>query len=127
MSKNSYTITARVGKDVYDLVQRHCKAQGGNKSDVLRNAVMQYNSTAVTKKYTDGGVMDLNEVDVSSEDEKMLMSIGVGVGVGMIGYKATKWLRERYSDNENDWIDVMGGVALGLVSGLLMYNKITKK
>lgn len=64
---------------------------------------------------------------LTSEDVDVLRSIGIGSIAGFTGYQIAKYIRTKYTDNENQGIEILLGLVAGLGGMILDFNAQSKK
>ena len=67
------------------------------------------------------------EVNLNDSDYNALRTVGLSSVAGIGAYKLTKYLREKYSDNQNDLMDVLAGISVGVMVMIGDINVQTKK
>jgi hypothetical protein len=64
---------------------------------------------------------------LSSEDVDVLRSIGIGSISGFAGYQIAKFIRTKYTENDNQGIEILLGLVAGLGGMLLDFKAQSKK
>lgn len=64
---------------------------------------------------------------LTPEDVDILRSIGIGSISGFAGYQIAKYIRTKYTENENQGIEILLGLVAGLGGMILDFNAQSKK
>ena len=128
-SKGEPTLSARIPKQTFREFDSMAKKVGCTRSALLRKvcADATSNQYAMAKGGAlDSGVIDFSKFEIEREMMDMLVSVGAGTGAGFLGYKIAQFIRTRYTDNNNDGIELGVGLCLGLLGFLGTLNYMGK-
>ena len=64
---------------------------------------------------------------LTPEDVDVLRSIGIGSIFGFTGYQIAKYIRTKYTENDNQGIEILLGLVAGLGGMLLDFQAQSKK
>ena len=125
MIKDTVVISARVSKDIADMIKKASENEGISTSKYISNIV----TSTGKPNFSTGGLLvsDVNNYELPEELQEVLSAVG-GAGVGMLVYNILKtYLPKDKMDKEMiDNVSLLGAVASGLV-GFLALDSLLKK
>jgi len=130
--KGDPTLSARISRSSSNEINKMAEKLKCSRSDLVRKLVTDSVSNQYAMKHggaLDKGVIDLSAYEVDRKMMDTLIGVGAGTGAGFIGYKLSQFIRERYTDSEDQGIDLVIGLGLGLLAlvGSMDYLAKAKK
>lgn len=105
-------VSYNLGNIEVEHIAKQSKKAGMNNTDYVRSIIAKDMDNIDITKFAKGGDLDVQDLNI-------LEAVGVGTLSGIIGYKMAKYIRQKYTQNENEAVEMLTGLLTGL-GGMLL-------